>query len=374
MAYYRTSFRAAAACIVYVALMRSASGSGWNLQVLLAEYPAGGRDAGVDELTQPLSEMAALSYVSTAGSYYRPEAAGRAPAGWRRALTVDPGLDVGYGLRAIVFVEDEGSHTVVSFRGTDLNLTTSGGRADVCMDYLAAGAELPEYCDDFPPDDIDYIHALKKIVALPECRRPGQRVLFTGHSLGCTLAVIAQALLQGSKTACFSQAAISDQYWKDRHLGVSAKVVDDAASLQGPMEVDIGNVVVLSDTQDPVALMSLQRRELHGKWACWWRSKESPACTQCLRGESIPAASAASALRTSAIPAPVGPLPPSDPGSKACDDCFAEKHTFRNYLDIINHDADASYGCRAITAEEPGTLTWKGLNVGSEAGGHAELH
>jgi hypothetical protein len=83
----------------------SAATRGWDLDPLLTKLPAGEVDPALDALVQPLAEMALLSYVSTVGSYFRPDWAEASPSGWRRVLTVDPGLVQGFGMRAIVFTE-----------------------------------------------------------------------------------------------------------------------------------------------------------------------------------------------------------------------------------------------------------------------------
>jgi hypothetical protein len=90
--------------LICVSVLGQTAGAGWDLSALLVATKGGQTNDEFDALVQPLAEMSKLAYTSTAGSYFKPEAVVDRPKGWKRVLTWDPAI--GYGMRAIVFVED----------------------------------------------------------------------------------------------------------------------------------------------------------------------------------------------------------------------------------------------------------------------------
>ena len=90
--------------LIFASVLGQTSCAVWDLSVLDITIRASQSSKDFDALVQPLAEMSKLAYTSTAGSYFKPGSLTETPVGWRRVLTWDPA--VGYGMRAIVFVED----------------------------------------------------------------------------------------------------------------------------------------------------------------------------------------------------------------------------------------------------------------------------
>ena len=212
--------------------------------------------------TEPLSIMVKLAYTSTSGSYFNASEANATVAGWTRALTANPPA----GMRALLFVHPGTRRAVVAFRGTDLNSSGVSGQADACADAALGAAPLPAFCGRFDNHTLDYLPRAVEFAArateVSAVSCPRCDLLFTGHSLGASLAMMVAEVraAAGSGAAVGSGAAppppavvFSAGSWRGalrRRLGITP--ASSAAA---------GRLFALADRWDPVQERAAPRAE-----------------------------------------------------------------------------------------------------------------
>lgn len=264
----------------------------------------------------PLAEMVKLTYTATHGSYYNASDENATVAGWTRDLarTVDPPA----GMRALLFVQPSTRRGVVAFRGTDLNRSGVSGQADACADALLSGdnASLPAFCAQFSNHTLDYIARAGEFAAAAAAAYPELELLFTGHSLGASLAMMATAMVQARRHAAGGWSlpqvvqppalAFATGSWRSallRRTGLTPNGIDAAARLWA-----------LADAWDPVQASAHAQGELLGS-ACLWKAGAAPTgCEACWRSGG-------------------GSAPPADWSQRPfCMECFEKAHVYSNYL------------------------------------------
>ena len=260
----------------------------------------------------PLAEMVKLTYTATHGSYYNASEANATVAGWTRDLarTADPPA----GMRALLFVQPSTRRGVVAFRGTDLNRSGVSGQADACADALLSGgnASLPTFCAQFSNHTLDYIARAGEFAVAAAAAYPTLELLFTGHSLGASLAMMATAMVQAGKHGAGESLvqppalAFATGSWRGalrRRTGLAPDGTGAAARLWA-----------LADAWDPVQASARAEGELLGS-ACLWKAGVAPAgCEACWREGG-------------------GSAPPADwPQRPVCLECFEKAHIYSNYL------------------------------------------
>ena len=269
-------------------------------------------------LLQLFGNATTLSYVATHGSYFDPAKANRTvpQPGWRRA---PPALEANpaFGMHALTFVNDAEGRVLVAFRGTDVNATGASGQADLCADYLLwhdhmsapvrPAAFPPElsFCPTFNASTLDYLTAARALASRVQAAFPRHQLMYTGHSLGAGLAMLMAAAAAnatcGPPTAAGAVVFSSPElYWAvSRRLSV------------GPATgLDLSRFAVLADWADPIymAATASQFGGLLGR-VCEWRDPKPLACELC--NVTV------------------------EPPTLFCDACFAERHIFKHYVEMI---------------------------------------
>ena len=255
----------------------------------------------------PLSLMDRLTYTATFGSYYNESERNATVAGWTRdvALTANPPA----GMRALLFVQPSTQRAVVAFRGTDLNTSGVSGQADACADAIFASAsKVPEFCGQFDNHTLDYLPRAMEFAARASRAYPNAELLFTGHSLGASLAMMVAALLQSQHGAQQPPPAVvfSAGAWREalhRRTGFWANTSSTTSRLYS-----------LADRWDPVQASAVAADGLLGDACLWDTGRAYPGCRVCWVAGG-------------------GHAPPaqweSDP---ACQLCFRQAHVYSHYV------------------------------------------
>ena len=212
-------------------------------------------------------------------------------------------------MRALLFTQPDTGRALVAFRGTDLDISSVSGQADSCADALIAGgtdAQLPGYCRRFGAGTLDYItnavgFALQ-VEALCELLGPSVQIMFTGHSLGATLAVMAAARVAGSVAVVFAPPPATDLLWS--RFGLTSA---EAAAA--------GSFVFMGNEFDPVYHQAVGQKGVFDNLCVWAEHDPVPVtCAACFKGH----------------PAFL------DLANVACGACFGKEHIFGHYFfDLI---------------------------------------
>lgn len=271
-------------------------------------------------LLGPLAKLVNQTYTGTSNcSYYDPDHLTYMPQGWTLSeeLKHDPS---GGGMRALVFLEEAGgSHGrgVIAFRGTDLNMGGVSGQADECADKLLwdddEEADLPSFCDAWSPFQLDYYARARDFTARVLERYPDRDWLFTGHSMGAGLAVLV-ALGDCCNDRTFPSLAFSTP---PADTALSSRT----CCAHPELKADPSLLLLLSDSDDP--LFHESRGNLSGAATqCTWEDADPPLGCEVCYG-----------------PQEAWPVTTHRP---SCAQCFAQRHIFGHYLDLVASAAPPS--------------------------------
>lgn len=261
-------------------------------------------------LATPLADMAGLAYTATHGSYHQPNATNATVRGWERDLkrTLDPAAG---GARALLFVQDyPAKRAVVAFRGTDTDLATRSGRADVCADRLlwngASASELPPFCKTFSRSTLDYFANARDYVAEVRRAYPQYDLLLVGHSLGAGLAMLVAANATSGSGRPSPAVGFASPPWSAALRRRGGVVPSEATSRD--------RLFAMADMYDPVEGWAVAQGGLRGEVCRWSVEPPSTACYVCFREFS---------------------KPPKTTWDAPCSQCFHERHVFKHYLNDL---------------------------------------
>lgn len=237
----------------------------------------------------PLDGMASLVYSATFGSYYNPSMQNATIPGWERGLTSNP--EEG-GMRALTFLR--GKRGVVAFRGTDLGPDPVSSLADRCANQVLSGRPAGEECGAFSRATLDYAARALEHVDSVAGAHPEVRWLYTGHSLGALLSVVA-ATARGGLALNFACPGGASETLARQGLSTSS--------------LRQGQVLTFFDEWDPVPAYG--NGVLVGS-SCIWHYEPAPSGCQACRAD--------------------------DSDQASCEACFARAHIMKHYNDLVRNE------------------------------------